>query len=111
MRVAFTLHKPVLKIIKKKGRFTRFLSFLLFFLVLLLPANLSALIVSEPYHQKNFAQLITSFSSVKDRSSGSIGAIQTAEFIKSQLKNLIKFNSGNINKTIKIKSHKLKSKN
>jgi len=88
VKVAFTLHKPVLKIIKKKGRVTRFLSFLFFLLFTLLPVNLSALIVSEPYHQKNFAQLITSFSSVKNRSDGSLGAIQTAEFIKSQLKNL-----------------------
>ena len=78
MGVAFTLHKPV----------SHFFSFLLFFLILLLPATLSALIVSEPYHQKKFAQLITSFSSVQDRSSGTIGATQTAEFIKSQLKNL-----------------------
>ena len=88
MRVAFTLHKPVPKMIKKKGRVTLFFSFLLFYLILLLPANLSALIVSEPYDQNKFAQLITSFSSVKDRSPGRIGAIQTAEFIKSQLKNL-----------------------
>ncbi len=88
MRVAFTLHKPVPKMIKKKGRVTLFFSFLLFFLILLLPASLSALIVSEPYDQNKFAQLITSFSNVKDRSPGRIGAIQTAEFIKSQLKNL-----------------------
>lgn len=72
------MHKPV----------SHFFSFLLFFLILLLPATLSALIVSEPYHQKKFAQLITSFSSVQDRSSGTIGTTQTVEFIKSQLKNL-----------------------
>lgn len=66
---------------------TYFFSFF-FFLALLLPTDLAALIASEPYHQKDFAQLITSFSSVKDRSSGSIGARQTAELIKSRLKNL-----------------------
>ena len=67
---------------------THFFSFLFFFLILLLPINLAAQVVSEPYHQKNFKQLITSFSSVEDRNSGSMGAFQTSEFIKSHLKNL-----------------------
>ena len=67
---------------------THFFSFFFFFLILLLPINIAAQVLSEPYHQKNFAKFITSFSSVKDRSQGSIGALQTAEFIKSHLKNL-----------------------
>ncbi|MCP4369887.1 MAG: M28 family peptidase [Deltaproteobacteria bacterium] len=74
--------------IKKKEKLTRFFSFLLYFLFILSPANLSAQIAGEPDHQIKFAELIASFSTVKDRSGGRAGAAQAAEFIKSQLKNL-----------------------
>ncbi len=74
--------------IKKNETVTQFFSFLLFLLFILLPANLSAQIASQPDHEKKFAQLIASFSTVKDRSGGRAGANQAAKFIKSQLKKL-----------------------
>ena len=72
--------------IKKNETVTQFFSFLLFLLSILLPANLSAQIASQPDHEKKFAQLITSFSTVKDRSGGRAGANRAAKFIKSQFR-------------------------
>ena len=79
---------PGLKMIKKKEKAICFFPLLLFFLLILWPVNLSAQNISEPDHQKKFAQLLASFSAFEDRSGGRTGAKQAAEFIKTKLKNL-----------------------